>query len=297
MKRILSFYHLFKNGFVWMIVTLLFGCSGRMPWFGSSEKGFVMQYRFPSNQTLDYETTFTQRSTVERGGQSDEYGSRAAAHFSIKGSGTDPSGNQSIEIRILDLEGVVQEPERENTVNVASVVGIPFSMDMSRTGRIHGFHGTDPLEIRMEMDGPGRNNVKHFFQYYGGDFFPLLPDTPYKIGDSWNLHDQRIDEIAGFQLTTHSDSKYTIIGFEKIQGHSCLKVTVETTGTMEGTSYEDQRTLEGDLESSGIYHWDYQKGMLRKYSYDYFLEATLAEINSGAKSYTLENKMEIVKTE
>ena len=296
MKRRSSITHVIIIGFISIVTVVLMGCAGRTPWYGSTEEGFIMQYRFPADQTLNYEAKFNQLVSSERQGQNVDLTSDVTGQFIMKGSHIKESGNTDLEIQISKMAGMVDIAGNTKEVNVTDATEKSFTITLSPYGQMISFQGADSILVKdLDLTGPGRSTVKHFFQYYLGDFFPVLPDQPKKIQDTWTSQAEFSQKLGGIEVTTSMESKYTLAGFETIQGNKCLKVNVESSGIIEGTGAEGMLNLEGDMEYSATFYWDYQKGLLWKYDYELFGEATMAMTDRGTISYVLENKLEISK--
>jgi len=285
--------NLFKAGLLSLTaILILAGCAGKSAWYGNEKEGFVLEYRFPEGKTIQYDAVFEMGVTMERGEMQMEVASLAEANFALVGKSMDKStGIQTVEAKIEALKGEISSPQGSTTGSFEKILDKAFQVHMKPNGKVTGFEGVKDMAVGLDMNGPGRFNVKDFFVYYMGNFFLTLPDEAKRIGDSWTVQDKMNQNLGEVALDVTHTYNNKLAGFETVDGIKCLKVDVKAVSLLEGGDEDGNMILEGDFEGDAVFYFDFMNGRLQKYEYDIFGEATAAMRDGGTVSYGVENKM------
>jgi hypothetical protein len=271
---------------------ILAGCASKSAWYGNESDGFVLEYRFPEDKTLRYDAVFEMGVSMERGDMQLEVASLAEGRFALTGKSLDKTtGIKTVEASIEALKGEVSSPQGSQSGSFEKILNKPFKVHMKPNGRVTGFGDVKDMRVGLDMNGPGRFNVKDFFVYYMGNFFLTLPDEAKRIGDTWTVEDKMSQTLGEISLDVTHSFKSTLTGFEIVDGIKCLKVDVKAASLLEGGDDGANMVLEGDFEGDAVCYFDFANGRLHKYVYDIFGEATAAMRDGGTVSYGVENKM------
>ena len=272
-------------------VAIMAGCAGKASWYGNEADGFVLQYHFPTDKVLNYDANFDMSITLERGDQEQTASAVADAVFGMQGKSINKEMDiQTVNVWAEKLEGKLQTGSGWKSRSLDKVLNKPFQIDIKPNGEVTGFGNTDSLRIGLDLNGPGRFNVKDFFVYYLGNYFLKLPAEPKRIGDTWDLEESITQDLGGIALTVEGMHNSTLVGYENVDGVKCLKIDVEVESILEGGDESGQMVVEGDFGGDAVLYYDYMNGRIVKYEYDMFGEATAA-VGGGTFSYGIENKM------
>lgn len=99
-----------------------------------------------------------------------------------------------------------------------------------------------------------------------GSFFFRLPDKEVSVGSTWN--EVRVDTVergAGHgEIFVQTDSKYKLVGEEKIDGVPCVKIVFDGTVSMKGSTAQHgiKFDMNGAGNISGTAFFDYTNGRI-----------------------------------
>jgi len=288
-----------KNGITKLLIcvsaiAILAGCAGKAPWYGNETDGYNLQYQFPVDRAIKYDAAFDMSITLERGDQQQTASAVASAVFGLKGKEVDKSsGVQSVETWAEKLEGKIDTQNGWKSVSLEKVLNKPFQMHMKPNGEVTGFGNEKELKVGLDLNGPGRFNIKDFFVYYLGNFFLKMPEEPKKIGDSWKLKEVIKQDLGNVLLDIDGTFTTTLAGYEMVDDINCLKLNVKFESLLEGGQEGGAMVLEGEFGGEAVMFFDYMNGRMAKYNYDMFGEATAAINGGGTFSYGIENKMKV----
>lgn len=258
--------------------------SGKIP-------SYALKYTFSTDTTLTYNATFTQRISSEFNGQSSDIGAVAQGTFSLTGNTTDDNGNTVITVLTDSLTAEHLGSLAGRSIDAGACVGNEFLMTISPRGSISTFSGNDTLRTGMGFNGPGRFLASDFFKYYGGNFFPHLPSTPLQADEPLIEEESYVMPVSPLDMHFSTKNTYTVLGRETIDGIACLKIHLQTTGTIDTPANDNPVTLEGDLEADTDFWFDVERGRIVKCSYNGFIEAAMSREGHGVIAYSLENQI------
>ncbi len=125
-----------------------------------------------------------------------------------------------------------------------------------------------------------------------------LAEIPVKIGDTWTSTVPVTQISSNGETTMMFVHVYTLEGFEDVDGYECVKISIDTTGTHEGTTEQGGMELitEGIIEGTGTVYFAYKVGLLVKMLAEGVSEGTILissqnmEIPSS-RTYKMESKL------
>jgi hypothetical protein len=275
-------------GFGIFLLLSTWKCAGSKAWYGNEKSGYLFQYRF-SETTMKYDVTLTQKRTVDMQGQLMEMGNDVKSLFLIQGQGSETMDDRQLTVTIDHLDMTVTGSDGKGSVEGGHLIGKPFGMTITPWGKVKEYKGIDSLDVKLDLRGPGRSNVKDFFTHWTGNFFPLLPRTPKRIGDSWTVNEDTTQVLGGITVQFITEAKHSLDGYESIDGIPCLMVNIKGETSMVGEGNEGRVTLEGDFEWEVTYYYDYKQGLIMNCMLDMFGEASVAATGAGAMHNTVEN--------
>ncbi|MBN2417014.1 hypothetical protein JXO52_14325 [bacterium] len=254
-------------------------------------ESWKLTYRFLPGRTLTYNAEFDQTVTGEFNGETTDIGGTARGLFSLTGTGTGEEGASRITVVIDSLAAEHNGSLAGRSIDAGGAVGKPFSMTMTPRGTISGFSGDDTLRTGMGFNGPGRFLASHFFRYYGGDFFPLLPENPLREGEPYTTEETYVMDVSPVEMHFAVAYTYTVTGKEVIDGIECLKINMHSKGTIDTPAESGPVRLEGDFEAETLFWFDVERGVIVRCSYDQFMEASMSRQDRGVISYSIENRI------
>jgi hypothetical protein len=276
-----------------ILILCLVGCAARKPVFGDPETGLILTYRMAPDQIWKYTSTTNQNMNMEVMGNTMDTETLIYKAFTVRGKGMDKEKNLKIEMVVDSMSMKIISPNGKQTIDTSPVIGKWFGLTLSPYGKELEFTGNDSIALKFGGMGGEERNVKSFFREAFGD----LPEEPVKIGDIWTTEDKVSENQSGMDINVNSENVYTLAGFEVVDGLDCAKITIETTGALDGAGEQMgmDLTFEGDIESTSTFYFAYKEGYFVKVSAETFMEGTIAA--SGAQNMTIpmtqESKIEV----
>ena len=268
-----------------LFYALFTGCAGKKPFWGDVKSGLILQYNMPKDQQLNYQFSSHILQTLEVMGQAMENSIKLAMEFSAKSEGMN-DGNYQLMFTIDSSKVDVETPRGNLAPDMSSVFGKSFEMVLSPLGKELDLSGEEKLTYIMGQEG--ERSLGSNFQ----TIFPDLAGKPIKIGDKWTTLDTITVDEGGVKIVMTFNSENTLAGLETIDGVECAKITVKSTGKMEGEGEQRGAALdfEGDLKSDDVWYFAYKKGIFTKSISNGTTEATIAV--SGPQNMTIPMTME-----
>lgn len=228
---------------------------------GSPETGLILKYQMPEGLVLQYETKTTMTQTLDVMGQIQEVEGETASLVTYTSQGQSGS-NHKLSATLDKLDMYFATSQGELNPDTSDAVGKSFEMILSPSGKEIELIGATELKVDMGPDGV--QDISGDFQ----DFFADLAENPVKVGDSWTATipvTQTSDSGTTTMTFTHT---YTLLAFEEAEGYECVKLSIDTSGTYEGSQDQGGMELisEGALEGSGICYFAYKEGIFVKVS-------------------------------
>ena len=276
-----------------ILILCLVGCAAKKVVWGDPETGLTLTYRIAPGQIWKYTTTINQNMNMEVMGNTMDTETRIYTAITVRGKSKDKEKNLKTEIVVDSMSLQIISPNGKQTIDTSPVTGKWFGLTLSPYGKELEFTGHDSIALEFGGMGGEKRNVKSFFREAFGD----LPEEPVKIGDTWTTEDKVSENQSGMDINVNSENVYTLAGFEVVDGLDCAKITIETTGALDGAGEQMgmDLTFEGDIESTSTFYFAYKEGYFVKSSTETFMEGTIAA--SGAQNMTIpmtqESKTEV----
>lgn len=157
------------------------------------------------------------------------------------------------------------------TEKINELKGIEIEFKISERGEI--------LE-HAEIDSLIPEQMRQFFnprQSFSA-FTPRLPDKPIKIGESWEVKENKPVNTKAMKMKIDTETKYTLASKETEDGSEFLKVT--STGKLmiegEGEQMGTNIFIEGDGDVKGEFLFDEKNGLYYSGSSETEMDMTIA---------------------
>ena len=227
----------------------------------SGEKVYDLKYQMEAG------TTFTMLSTGEVSSITDQMGTEVVAD--IYGDAEDiyvvltsnKAEGLSVEMEYGDRTQSVDSSAGSNSTDYSDLIGNKVKFLLKPDGKVEGFEGFDNLPEITTSTGEELN--EEAYTLGAKTTFPLLPNRPVKIGDSWT-DSQTLDIPSGDNiLTSVSNFTYTLIEEVEKDGIECLKIEVKGVTTLSGNFEQGGTPLTIDREttSTGTLYFAPKLGM------------------------------------
>jgi len=97
------------------------------------------------------------------------------------------------------------------------------------------------------------------------------------------------------EMLNKATSTYTVEGLEMVNGHECLKIVSKSKGSVEGggSTMGQNMNTEGDTESERVIYFDFRKGFVVKYTFNSFMEGTVAVSGQANMTIPMVNETKI----
>ena len=259
--------------------------------WGSPETGLILKYQMPEGQVLQYESVSTMTQTLDVMGQIQEVEGETTSSVTFTSKGQSGS-NHELTATLNKMDMYFATSQGEVTPDSSEVVGKSFEVVLSPTGEELELIGITELKIDMGPDG---------IQDLAGEFqdsFPDLAKNPVKIGDTWTSTVPVIQTSSNGEMTMMFTHVYTLEGFEDMDGYECVKLSIATTGTQEGTTEQGGMELlsEGTIEGTGTCHFAYKEGLFIKIVAEGVAEGTIFISSQNieipmSRTYNMESKL------
>jgi hypothetical protein len=248
--------------FLTMLVMTLFMVNCAVPTKISGQKLYELKYQFPEG------TKFTMTSTGDVSSITDQMGTEVVADIYGEGEDSyvvlsaDKEKGLTLELEYGQRSQTVDSTAGSNSTDFSELIGQKVKFVLLQNGKVEGFEGFDNLpEITTST---GEVLTAETYKLGVHATFPLLPDNPVKIGDSWS-DIQDIDIPSGDNiLLSENNFTYTLIEETVKDGFECLKIAVKGVVKLSG-NFEQGGTplyIERETKSAGTLYFAHKKGML-----------------------------------
>jgi len=275
-----------------MLLCVLPGCAVKTAniW-GSPETGLILKYQMPEGQVLKYESVSTMTQTLDVMGQIQEVEGETTSSVTFTSKGQSGS-NHELTATLNKMDMYFATSQGEVTPDSSEAVGKSFEVVLSPTGEELELIGITDLTVDLGPEGV--QDLAGEFQ----DSFPDLAENPVKIGDTWTSTVPVIQTSSNGEMTMMFTHVYTLEGFEDMDGYECVKLSIDTTGTQEGTTEQGGMELlsEGVIEGTGTCHFAYKEGLFVKIVAEGVAEGTIFISSQNieipmSRTYNMESKL------
>ncbi len=274
-----------KVGLLLVVLTsvILFSCATRKalsPYSGDPESGLLLQYMFPQDRALTYELLNEISQEMEIMGQTNRMNMKTTYTFQVRSKGRH-ADYHDLDISLSDMGLDISGSQGSYSPNVSSIIGKKFAMTVSPVGKELDLSEAEAITYDLGQAGP--RSISSDFQ----TIFPDLADRPVKIGDSWVSRDTIVITSGTMDMSLMFDNVNTLEGVETVNGHECIRVAVEVSGTLTGSGNQGgvDLDMDGDIAASEIWYYAYKEGYFVKWNSDG--ETTGKILASGPQNFTI----------
>jgi hypothetical protein len=239
----------------------------------------VLEYKMTAGQVLKYQDKSEMRQTSDFMGQSVETSITSTGAYSFQAKGR-REANYRLNVTIDDSGMVVKTPRGDMSPDMKPVIGKSLDMVLSPLGKEVEVTGAEG--ITYELAGSQRNAAT-FLKI----FFPDLPGTPVKIGDSWPSYYVIEETSGGAAMRLEFKSVNTLEGWETAEGMECVRIAATVTGTISGKGKQQGMDTSTDGKSKGkdVWYFAVKEGIFVKAVSELTTEMTTAL--TGGQSVTI----------
>jgi hypothetical protein len=227
----------------------------------SSEKTYDLKY------SLAKGTKFIISSSGTAEVETDQMGNIMLAEISGGGDdifvvlSSDKEKGMTLEYEYGERSETTDSDMGSAETDFSELIGKKVKFVLSPIGKVDGFEGFDLLPEISTSSGDTMTQDNYELGAKGS--FPLLPEKPVKIGDTWS-DIQDIDiPTGGYMLKSKINFTYTLLEEVEKDGFDCLKISVAGVTNMSG-EFEQAGTplsIERETKSTGTLYFAYKKGM------------------------------------
>ncbi len=256
-KKLLSISFLFLT----VLLMTAFSVHPAVPTHVSTDELFDLKYQLANG------TKFTMTSTSKMNSIMDQMGTEVIVD--INGNGrdvytviaADKEKGLTIEVEFGDRSLSVDSMQGSASSDFSTLIGKKAKFVLLPDGKGENFEGFDSLPELILSTGETLNEETYILGVRAS--FPLLPDHPIKMGDSWT--DNQNIEIPVGESTLQSEVNYTYTLVEETEkdGLECLKIEMTGITKISGDFEQEGNYLSIDRETTttGAVYFAPQKGM------------------------------------
>jgi hypothetical protein len=222
-----------------------------------SEDGFMLQYRLPEQQAVEYDFQSSTLQKMEVMGQQMEIDIRSAMLFSLNSNGLKEEVNEA-KVTIDSMFLSVKSPQGELSPDMKNVIGKSFTLKLSTMGKELETKGAESIEYEL---APGqKQNATNVFQI----LFPDLASQPVKIGDTWSSKDTIRQSSGAGTVNIILESENTLAAIETFNGRACAKIFSSFKGPLHSEETRGPMNIvtNGTMKGSDVIHFAYRDGLV-----------------------------------
>ena len=267
---------MFKKLITLLVVTLFFiGCSS----------GIRLQYSGTPGEIRKYEISTDLDQTMEMMGNEMNFATQVVNFISEKINQVDKAGTISVSMTYDSVEFNTTNPQikaAEGKIQemLGNFKGKEINSKISEQGKI------------LESSSPDSLIPDQMRQIFSSEqtfsaLYPEFPQQPVKIGDSWDVEKTTPISAGGFEMKITTKNKYTLLGKEKQDQATFLKI--KFTGSVQfdgkGEQMGMQMVMEGDGDTKGEFLYYEKEGMYQSGTSETNMDMTIAM--TGAQNMTI----------
>lgn len=184
-----------------------------------------LKYNYPADKGVKYVMTSTMAQVMDIQGQTMQTDVSSVFGCSVKSAGNQ-NGNITVEVTVDTLGQVTSSPMGGSGGSVAGIKGKLCKLTITPDGKVIDLTGAEAVTFNVE--GSGESNLSSSL----GDFFPRLPLTAVKAGDTWTYTDSTITKTPTTNMKVTDVAENKIEGVELIDGIECARIKSTHTGVM-----------------------------------------------------------------
>ena len=269
----------------------LSGCAAKKAIWGSMEKGMIMKYSMQPDKDLQYKTTSVFSQDMEVMEQQIKITGESSQQLNMKPLVT-KSNDLDYMVTIEDMSSSLLTPRGEMNAKVEEVIGQSFNFTISQLGEELEYSAAE--ELTYDYGNGDMKNISSDIQ----TFFPDLPETPVKVGDSWVSTETVTEKSEKGILEIKTNNNYTFYGLETINGRDCMVINTTFTGTIKGEGQEQGMDLltSGEIVGTGSWYFAYKEGVFVK-SLSESTGKTTTEVKGPQEMTILATRAHTMKTD
>jgi hypothetical protein len=196
--------------------------------------------------------------------------------FEVKSSSKE---GLTLELEYKSRSHQTDNPQFQTDIDFSSLVGNKAGFDMSSRGELSGFTGFEKLPVIRIADQEASLGETQYVNEIR-QIFPILPDGPVGIGETWSYKHVSDEPTEGGQVRITVDSNYTLLEEAEKDGVDCMKISAKYTVNADGkvSSGGMDFTVKGGGEGNDILYFGHKKGMFLNSEGSLVIEA-IAENN------------------
>ncbi|MCK9627243.1 MAG: hypothetical protein M0R37_01460 [Bacteroidales bacterium] len=216
-----------------MVIALTLMCSHI-----NAQEAFTMKYNFKEGKAYKTITKVCTTTTQSMMGQEMKFDVNLDIQSDMNVTKVDPNGNTTM---VINVKGNTE-------MNLPEAAGGKKSEAFTNEAINATFasNGQSVNQTMVDKDGKNVTTVKDYIK------LTELPKKAVKAGDTWQ--DKRVDTVANaaspLAVITTTDTKYTVVGKEVVNGVELFKISYD--GTMEITGKGSQMGMEMIMEGTGV---------------------------------------------
>ena len=269
----------------------LSGCAAKKAIWGSMEKGMIMKYSMQPDKDLQYKTTSVFSQDMEVMEQQIKITGESSQQLNMKPLVT-KSNDLDYMVTIEDMSSSLLTPRGEMNAKVEEVIGQSFNFTISQLGEELEYSAAE--ELTYDYGNGDMKNISSDIQ----TFFPDLPETPVKVGDSWVSTETTTEKSDKGYIEIITNNIYTFYGLEEINGRDCMLINTTFTGTIKGEGQEQGMDLltSGEIVGTGSWYFAYKEGVFVK-SLSESTGKTTTEVKGPQEMTILATRAHTMKTD
>jgi hypothetical protein len=167
------------------------------------------------------------------------------------------------------IQVTIQTADSTDNYNLRTKDGQSLKVAFSRTGRVEEISNMEALEEKEIMNFTIPQILR--------DYFPVLPQKPVRIGESWPENKRLLIPFQGMNLEVLLDIQYTLTGVYQTQAGQTANVSVDYRVKLSGSRGLEDSTafIEGKGQGSGMLNFLLAKGYFTEYRLNYVIDASL----------------------
>ncbi len=239
-----------------------FFVSCALPTQPSGEKIYELKYQLAKG------TKITMISSGELNSVMDQMGTEVVSDIFYEGEdifvvlSADKEKGLTMEYEFGERSQDVDGPMGSDSTDFSDLIGKKVEFILLPNGKAEGFEGFDVLPEITSSTGDELNEETYILGIK--TTFPLLPDGPVKIGDTWT--DNQVMDIpqGNSILKLENNLTYKLIEETEKDGFDCLKIEITGTSRLNGDFEQGGMALyiEREGTSTGTLYFAYKEGML-----------------------------------
>lgn len=183
-----------------------------------------LEYKYPAEKAVKYLNKSTMAQVMDIEGQTMQTDVNSAFGCSVRSAGSQDN-DLKLEFTIDTLGQTTNSPMGGAGGPIMSVKGKICNVIITPEGKTVDI--TEASNLTFNIEGSGESNMSQSIT----EFFQLLPVTPVKAGDTWNLTDSASIVTPTTTMKTIDNSDNKLEGFETIDGIECAKITSTHEGS------------------------------------------------------------------